>query len=224
MAGRSRRSKRSCTWIGLILVWLVILLLDVMIPYCSLQIEEYKTVVSEIVSYYGWKFLPYSGFICFVLLSFLFKLYLYSNDSQSQVEERYGHVIKDGLTTADRRNSSAEVFKTTDTQATASATTTHRDFQCCRTFSGTDNDTWHDFKNFFGNLAVLNSWSKEQSRKTLLCSLRGQAETFAYGLPVSIQGDCDSLFFRMKLRFGIMNMKDSYIADARLRRKTKDEG
>ena len=83
LAGRSRRSKRNCTLIGLILVWLGILLLVVIIPYCSLQIQEYKTVVSDIVSYYGWKFLPYSGFICAVLLSFLFKLYFDSNDSQS---------------------------------------------------------------------------------------------------------------------------------------------
>ena len=89
--------------------------------------------------------------------------------------------------------------------------------------SGTGNDTWHDFKKYFGNLAVLNKWSKEQSKRTLLCSLRGQAETFAYGLPLSIQGDCDSLFFHMELRFGIMNIKDSYITDARLRRKIKDE-
>ena len=89
--------------------------------------------------------------------------------------------------------------------------------------SGTGNDTWHDFKKYFGNLAVLNKWSKEQSKRTLLCSLRGQAETFAYGLPVSIQGDCDSLFFHMEQRFGIMNIKDSYITDARLRRKIKDE-
>ena len=165
LACRSRRSKRSCTWIGLILVWLGVLLLVVMIPYCSLQIQEYKTVVSDIVSYYGWKFLPYSGFICSVLLSFLFKLYLDSNYFQSQDKKRYEHVDKDELTTAYRRNSSAEVFKTADTCATASATTTHHDFQCHRTFSGTGNDTWHDFKKYFGNLAVLNSWSKGQSRR-----------------------------------------------------------
>ena len=58
----------------------------------------------------------------------------------------------------------------------------------------------------------------------MLCSLCGhQAETFVYGLPVSIQGDFDSLLFCMEQRFGIMNMKDSYIANARLRRKTMDE-
>lgn len=58
---------------------------------------------------------------------------------------------------------------------------------------------------------------------TLLCSLRGQAETFAFGLPVNIQNDCEALFFRMEQRFGILNMKASYIADARLRRKKKEE-
>ena len=100
---------------------------------------------------------------------------------------------------------------------------THRDFQCRRTFSGTGNETWHDFKKYFGNLAVLNNWSKEQSRRTLLCSLRGQAETLAYGLPVNIQNDCDALFSRMEQRFGILNMEASYIADARLRRKEKEE-
>ena len=93
---------------------------------------------------------------------------------------------------------------------------THRDFQCRRTFSGTGNETWHDFKTYFGNLAVLNNWSKEQSRGTLLCSLRGQAETLAYGLPVNIQNDCDALFSRMEQRSGILNMEASYIADLRV--------
>jgi hypothetical protein len=67
------------------------------------------------------------------------------------------------------------------------------------------------------------NWSKEESRRTFLCSLRGQAEAFAYGLPSSVQSDFDLLFSRMEQRFGIVNMKESYIADARLRRKQKNE-
>jgi hypothetical protein len=43
--------------------------------------------------------------------------------------------------------------------------------------------------------------------------LRGQAEAFAYGLPSSMQSDFDLLFLRMEQRFGILNMKESYIAD-----------
>lgn len=63
----------------------------------------------------------------------------------------------------EHKNSSAEEGKSTDTRPSTSVTTTHRDFQCRRTFSGTGNDIWHDFKKYFGNLAVLNHWSKEQS-------------------------------------------------------------
>ena len=40
---------------------------------------------------------------------------------------------------------------------------------------------------------------------------------------MNIHSDCDSLFFRMEQKFGIISTKDSYIADARLRRKKKDE-
>ena len=40
---------------------------------------------------------------------------------------------------------------------------------------------------------------------------------------MSVQNDWDALFSRMEQRFGIMNMKASYIADARLRRKKKEE-
>ena len=218
-----RRSRRSCTWIGLFLSWIGLFLLAVVISYYSLQIQEYKSVVSDFFSYHFWKFLPYSCLLVIVLLSLLINLYLDRDNSQSQNEERSGYNDKDESNTATCRNSSAEVRNSENTRTSDSRTTAHRDFQCRRTFSGTGNDTWHDFKKYFGNLAVLNNWSKEQSRRTLLCSLRGQAETFAYGLPVSIQSDCDSLFFRMEQRFGIMNMKDSYIADARLRRKKKDE-
>ena len=40
---------------------------------------------------------------------------------------------------------------------------------------------------------------------------------------MSVQNDWDALFSRMERRFGIMNIKASYIADARLKRKNKDE-
>ncbi|WAR06074.1 hypothetical protein MAR_021443 [Mya arenaria] len=60
-------------------------------------------------------------------------------------------------------------------------------------------------------------------RKTLLCSLRDQAETYAYGIPSLIKSNYDMLFSMMEQRFGIINMKDSYVADAKLRRKQKNE-
>ena len=108
-----------------------------------------------------------------------------------------------------------------DGRASANAVTIHRDFPCRRTFSGTDNDTWHDFKKYFENLAVLNNWSKEHSRRTLLCSLRGQAETFAYGLPVAIQNDWDLLFSRMEQRIGNEYERQLY---CRCSSQTKEKG
>ncbi|MCG7878550.1 MAG: hypothetical protein N0C90_19795, partial [Candidatus Thiodiazotropha endolucinida] len=206
------RSRRSCSWIGFILIWIGILLVAVMVHYGSIKIQEYKVVVYDFLAYHGWKCLAYICCAAIALLSILVKICLDRGDSQSLCE-----VI------TEQSNSSAEESKPAGNRASVSAAATHRDFQCRRTFSGTGNDTWHDFKKYFGNLAVLNNWSKEQSRMTLLCSLRGQAETFAYGLPVSVQNDWDTLFSRMEQRFGIMNMKANYIADARLRRKKKEE-
>lgn len=219
-----RRSSRSCTWIGLILSWVGVLLVAMAIHFGSLKIQKLRVVVGDIVSYHGWKCLVYLGCVAIVILSIVLKICLDRRDSQQLLyEETTGHVNENESAIVEHKNSSAEEGKSTDTKPSTSVTTTHRDFQCRRTFSGTGNDTWHDFKKYFGNLAVLNHWSKEQSRRTLLCSLRGQAETFAYGLPVSVQNDWDALFSRMEQRFGIMNMKASYIADARLRRKKKEE-
>ena len=56
-----------------------------------------------------------------------------------------------------------------------------------------------------------------------MCCLRGQAEAFAYGLPLNQQNDFSVLLEKLEERFGPANMKDSFIADAKLRRKRKDE-
>jgi hypothetical protein len=50
-------------------------------------------------------------------------------------------------------------------------------------FSGSNADVWTEFLQYFENLAELNAWGQEKSRRVLLSTLRGQAETFAYGLP-----------------------------------------
>lgn len=45
------------------------------------------------------------------------------------------------------------------------------------------------FLQYFENLAELNSWGPEKSRRVLLSTLRWQAKTFAYGMPLVIQRD-----------------------------------
>ena len=98
-----------------------------------------------------------------------------------------------------------------------------KDFPCRRTFSGHGADVWHDFRRYFENISILNNWTSEYSRRTLLCCLRGQAEAYAYGLPSLQQNDLKLLLEKLEERFGLANMKDSFIADAKLRRKQKDE-
>ena len=104
-----------------------------------------------------------------------------------------------------------------------SVSTTTCDFPCRLTFSDQGMDVWHDFRRYFENISQLNNWSCEYSRRTLLCCLRGQAEVSVYGLPTSEQSDLELLLARLEERFGPANLKDSFIADAKLRRKCKDE-
>lgn len=92
-----------------------------------------------------------------------------------------------------------------------------------RTFSGSSSDVWNEFLRYFENLAELNSWSPEKSRRVLLSTLRGQAETFAYGLPLIIQRDYGRLKQKMEERFGHTAMKERYIADAKLRKRQNGE-
>ncbi|CAC5370891.1 unnamed protein product [Mytilus coruscus] len=86
-----------------------------------------------------------------------------------------------------------------------------------RTFSGSCGDVWNEFLQYFENLAELNAWDSEKSRRVLLSTLRGQAETFAYGLQLVFQRNYDRLKQRMEERFGHTAMKEKYTAEAKLR-------
>ncbi|CAC5403280.1 unnamed protein product [Mytilus coruscus] len=77
-----------------------------------------------------------------------------------------------------------------------------------RTFSGARNDVWNEFIQYFENISELNLWNNEKSRSVLLSTLRGQAETYAYGMPVIIQRDNNRLKQKMEERFGHTAMKE----------------
>lgn len=92
-----------------------------------------------------------------------------------------------------------------------------------RTFSGITTDVWSEFIQYFENLAELNNWDPEKSRRVLLSTFRGQAETYAYGLPLVFQKNYDRLKKKMDERFGHVAMKERYIAEAKLRHKQPNE-
>ena len=92
-----------------------------------------------------------------------------------------------------------------------------------RTFSGDGTDIWSEFIRYFENIAELNEWESDRKRKVLFTVLRGQAETYAYGLSDSERNDWESLITALDARFGHKAMKESYIAEAKLRRKKGTE-
>lgn len=92
-----------------------------------------------------------------------------------------------------------------------------------RTFSGDGSTTWTEFFRYFENVANLNQWTVQRKRGVLLTTLRGQAETYAYGLPDNTMGNYQHLTEALNQRFGYTALKDSYIAEAKLRRKHVNE-
>ena len=70
---------------------------------------------------------------------------------------------------------------------------------------------------------ALNNWSQEKARRIFLCLLRGQAESFAYRLPLEKQSNWSSLKNHVEEKSGLLAMRYSYIAEAKLRRKKSNE-
>ena len=66
-------------------------------------------------------------------------------------------------------------------------------------------------------------WGNEKSRRVLLSTLRGQAETYAYGMPLVIQRDYNRLKQKMEERFGHTAMKERYVTEAKLRKRQPNE-
>ena len=92
-----------------------------------------------------------------------------------------------------------------------------------RTFKGDGSDIWTEYIRYFENIAELNDWNEDRKRKVFFTALRGQAETYVYGLSESVRNDWNLLVEAMYSRFGHKAMKESYIAEAKLRRKRQNE-
>lgn len=82
---------------------------------------------------------------------------------------------------------------------------------------------WDEFLKYFENITYLNSWQPERSRRVLFSTLRGQAESYAYGMPIAVQKDYEQLKEKLNQRFGHSAMKERYLADAKLRGRLPGE-
>lgn len=92
-----------------------------------------------------------------------------------------------------------------------------------RTYSRDGKDIWTEFIRYFENKSELNSWDTERKRRVFLTVLRGQAETFVYGLPEPVRNDWTQIKEAMGGRFGHKAIKESYMTEAKLRKKRDAE-
>ena len=92
-----------------------------------------------------------------------------------------------------------------------------------RVFKGDGSSIWSEFVRYFENVANLKQWTEQRMRCILLTTLRDQAEAYAYGLPEGTLQDYNSLKNALNQRFGHTALKESYIAEAKLRRKKESE-
>lgn len=115
-------------------------------------------------------------------------------------------------------------FEPESTDWTESRSKEKRDeVQVKRTFSGTTKEVWDDFLRYFENVSKINKWNKDRKRLIFLTALRDQAETYVHGLSDDLVNSWESLVEKMEFRFGHSNMKESYLLEARMRKRKSNE-
>lgn len=62
-----------------------------------------------------------------------------------------------------------------------------------RTFKGDGEDIWTGNIRYFENIVSINDWEENRTRRLFFTVLRGQAETYAYGLPEEIRNSWTDL-------------------------------
>lgn len=92
-----------------------------------------------------------------------------------------------------------------------------------RTFKGNGTYIWSEYMRYFENISEINGWDNDRKRKVFSTVLRGQAETFCYGLSDTERNNCTLIKESMNMRFGNKAMKESYITEDKLRFKKHGE-
>lgn len=133
--------------------------------------------------------------------------------------------VQPEINTSRRRTRTNLVSPADSTNVTRGTPAVHSDvhIQIKRTFKGDGTIIWGEFIRYFENVASLNQWTEQRMARILLTTLRDQAEAFAYGLPENTVGNYQLLKGALNQRFGHTALKESYIAEAKLRRKQDKE-
>ena len=208
-------------WSKFICVWIIVFLLG-----CVCVSALYMYFPGYLLLCFTKEFLVTGclGFLCAVLISVVIKLV---SSDVDYTEERH---VTPQQPRAQRRRSTSPGRRETPARGNysysnmnESSNTTVYQIQVKRTFSGDGKDIWSEYATYFENISSLNEWSEDRKRRVFFTMLRGQAETFAYGLSATERNSWDNLKLAMDARFGHKAMKESYVAEAKLRRKKNTE-
>jgi len=156
--------------------------------------------------------------------STIFKSTDISNNCEQEKENGIRRRLNFDLNTTPQSDSSNYMSRNTSVnQSNFKPATSRSEIQVKRTFSGTAKEVWADYLRYFQNISKLNEWNEERKLLVFMTTLRGQAETFVHGLSPDIRMQWDRLINSMELRFGHSNMKESYLAEAKLRKRMPGE-
>ena len=166
------------------------------------------------------------GLLCALLVSVIIKLLSSSRRStgmKGEPNESMVHQLRFSPTTrSDYTEDGRPGLHDTSMKFATQSVSGHQ-LNIKRTFSGDGKDIWSEFRRYFENICEINGWNNERKRRVFFTVLRDQAETYAYGLSDVERNDWDLLTAAMNNRFGHHAMKESYISEAKLRKKNQSE-
>ena len=200
-------------WGNLLKFWICVVLLCVVVG-----VSVYHLFPGQLLVWITREFIFVSVTIvlCAVVLSLIWKFIRMSGRNRREYAQPFANTVLGGSTPQSTANDGVYTSRV------------HSQLQSFnipvkRTFSGDGSTIWSEFIRYFENVSNLNQWTVERMRRVLLTTLRDQAETYAYGLPENTLSDYKLLKDALNQRFGHTALKESYIAEAKLRRKKEKE-
>lgn len=212
------------SWNGFITFWILVILFG-----CAVAYAIYTYFPRYMVLCLTKEFMISGilGLVCLILFSVVLKLW----NRENIVCVPPSPIIHNTDQSTSKRNVRFTPSLTTPTftprarnQASSfSSTASGYQIPVKRTFKGEGEDIWTEYIRYFENIVSINDWDENRTRRVFFTVLRGQAETYAYGLTEEIRNSWTELKRAMENRFGHRVMKESYIAEVKMRRKRTNE-
>lgn len=204
----TRGPREAFSWNGFITFWILLILFG-----CAVAYAIYTYFLRYMVLCLTKEFMISGilGLVCLILCSVVLKLWnrenivcvppspITQNTDQSTLKRnvRFTPSLTTPTITPRARNQASSF----------SNTTSGYQILVKRTFKGDGEDIWTEYIRYFENIVSINDWDENRTRRVFFTVLRGQAETYAYGLPDEIRNSWTELKRAMENRFGHRVMK-----------------